>query len=448
MFLEVFGVERRSVIDIMRRKSFPQSNVASSTISKILRQKEKFLGEEGGPVTRLSSQIEQQLFLWGAERERSGTQLTFDMLKRQARAIANTRRVDALAMAELEKHTFLEGFVQRNPGLTSFSYLRGQQTSSDRPPIPTSISSFTRIPPYAAHYSNDIPIRLDMTGSFTLPNPTSTFPTTRETFTQPNASATIATYGVLDNGFGYAPSTGNTRSNPFSPPSTDSPTSANWNSTRSRNYILSSTNPDPAGSPPILGRSPGLRDFDLANGSHHTLSSAGSNPQSRTLSSYSSPQGVSEGLANLSHSSTTAQIPIINRTWSESQVPLHQQQSRGPNQQTNNSSPTSTAISSTTDSVSPGGTSLCLQQPARSLLEDEDRALASLTSMVYSQASGGLEGESIRDMTVGRLMERLYAGSRARSHDGRVPEGEIGSSSLRRSGPEGDGSELKRHRMQ
>lgn len=351
-------------------------------------------------------------------------------------------------MAELEKPSFLEGFIQRNPGLTSFSYLRGQQTSSDKPSIPTPTGSFSRVPSYAAHYSNGVPNRLDMTAAFALPNPSSTFSNTRDTFTQPNASATIATYGVLDNGFGYAPSSGNARSNPFSPTSIDSSTSAPWTSTRSRNYILSSTNPDPAGSPPILGRSPNTREFDLTHTSHNTVVSESSNPPSQTFPSYTTPPGVSNSLANLSHSNTTSQLPIINRTWNEAQVPSHQQQGHQVAQQTNNSSPTSTAVSSTTDSVSPGGTSLSLQQPTRSLMEEEDRALAALTSMVHNQASGGLEGESIRDMTVGRLMDRLYAGSRARSNDGRAPEGEMGSRSLRRAGPEGDGSELKRHRMQ
>jgi hypothetical protein len=434
---EVFGVERRSVRRLYDARC--SANKACSTISKILRQKEKFLGEEGGPATRLSSQIEQQLFLWGAERERSGQQLTLDMLKRQGRALANTRRVDVQAMAELEKPSFLEGFIQRNPGLTSFSYLRGQPTPSDRPSIPT-IGSFAHMASYTSHYNNDIPNRLDINGSFAISNTTSTFPTSRDTYTQPNTTST-ATCGVLGNGFGYGPSTGHSRSKPFSPSSIDSPGSANW--TRSRNYILSSTNPDPAGSPPLVGLSPGLREFDLTSAGQNTITQTGSDAPSQTFASYSSLHAPSNALTSLPHPSTTSQLPIINKTWSESQAPMLQLPGRQQAQHTNRSSPTSTAVSSTTDSASPGGTSLSLQPPARSLLEDEDRALAALTSIVHSQSSGSLEGESIQDMTVGRLMERLYAGSRARSR-----EREAGSSYLRRPGPDGDESDLKRHRMQ
>jgi len=100
-------------------------------------------------------------------------------------------------------------------------------------------------------------------------------------------------------------------------------------------------------------------------------------------------------------------------------------------------------VVSSMSTSSPGGSG---QRLGRRRYEDEERALSALTNMMNSEDAVPQGQEPIRDMTVGRLVERLQTVSRTRASEGSNQETEGGS--RRRAAQEGDGSELKRTRMQ
>jgi hypothetical protein len=426
-----------------------QTNLTISTISKILRQKEKYLGAEGGPATRLATGTDQGLFAWAQERERAGTRLTSDMLKRQARIIANSRRVDSPAVAVLETNDWLDGFLQRNPGLVTIARSHSNTLAPQHQGLSmlSTAGSMDRMPSsLPAHYLPGIPAaRLDVPESFTLPGHSTSFGT-RETFSQPQSAASAYS---SSSGYGYGGTFSDTRSTTlYAPHQIESPTSATWSASRNagRNYILSSTNPDPAGSPPLLGRSPSTRQFDIPGSAIGTIPSQGASDTQQQYSSYRADYTAPGGMNDLASIPNNQHIPLVHRTWGESQLPFPQPMGNSRTQQSTNSSPASTVVSSISTSMSPGGSGG--QRPVRRRYEDEERALSALTKMMNSEDAVPQGQEPIRDMTVGRLIERLQTVSRTRAGESSSQETEAASRSLRRAAQESDGSELKRTRMQ
>jgi len=424
-----------------------RTNMHLSTISKILRQKEKYLGAEGGPATRLATGTDQGLFAWAQERERAGTRLTSDMLKRQARIIANSRRVDSPAVAVLESSDWLDGFLQRNPGLITIARSQSNTLAPQHQGLSmlsTAGSMDRMLTSLPTHYLPGISAsRLDVPESFTLPGHTTSFGT-RESFSQPQSAASA--YSTGSGGYGYGASFSDTRSTTlYAPHRMDSPTSATWSGSRNagRNYILSSTNPDPAGSPPLLGRSPSARTFDIHGSAVGTIPPQGTTDTQQPYSSYRTDYTAPGGMNDLASIPNTQHVPLVHRTWGESQVPFPQTMGHPRTNQSNNSSPASTVVSSMSTSMSPGGSG---QRLGRRRYEDEERALSALTNMMNSEDAVSQGQEPIRDMTVGRLVERLQTVSRSRASDGGSQETEGGS--RRRVAQESDGSELKRTRMQ
>jgi len=420
-----------------------QTNIASSTISKILRQKEKYLGAEGGPATRLATGTDQGLFAWAQERERAGTRLTSDMLKRQARIIANSRRVDSPAVAVLESSDWLDGFLQRNPGLVTIARSQSNALASQHQGLSmlSTAGSLDRMPSSVpSQYLPGISAgRLDVPGSFTLPGQSFG---ARESFSQPQSAASGYS---SSSGYGYGASYSDTRStNLYAPHQLESPTSATWSNSRNRNYILSSTNPDPAGSPPLLGRSPSARAYDIHGSAIGTIPTQGAAATQQPYTSYRTEYTAPGGMNDLASIPNTQHLSLVHRTWGDSQLPFPQSIGHGRTNQSNNSSPASTVVSSISTSMSPGGSSG--QRQGRRRYEDEERALSALTNMMNSENAVPQGQEPIRDMTVSRLVERLQTGSRSRASDGSSQEAEGGS--RRRAAQESDGSELKRTRMQ
>jgi len=369
------------------------------------------------------------------------------MLKRQARIIANSRRVDGPAMAVLESSDWLDGFLQRNPGLVTIARSQSNTLAPQHQGLsmPSTTGSVDRMQPsMPSQYLPGISAgSLDVPGTFTLPGQSTSFGV-RESFSQPQSAASAYSSG---SGYGYGASYSDTRSTTlYAPHQLDSPTSATWSNSRntSRNYILSSTNPDPAGSPPLLGRSPSVRAFDIHGSAMGTFPPQETTDAQQPYSSYRNDYPAPVGLNDLASIPSTQHLPFVHRTWGESQLPFPQTTGHARGDQSNNSSPASTVVSSISASMSPGGSNG--QRQGRRRYEDEERALSALTNMMNSEDAAQQGQEPLRDMTVGRLVERLQTVSRTRASDGGSQETEGGY--RRRAAQEGDGSELKRTRMQ
>ncbi|KAF2721718.1 hypothetical protein K431DRAFT_294072 [Polychaeton citri CBS 116435] len=95
----VFGVERRFVglsDSFLPPLLPPQLTWSNSTVSKVLRQKEKYLYQDDGsrsPIKRAkgrSPDIERALAVWAKNQERKGAPLTDDMIREKAHAFSAT----------------------------------------------------------------------------------------------------------------------------------------------------------------------------------------------------------------------------------------------------------------------------------------------------------------------------------------------------------------------
>lgn len=410
-----------------------------STISKILRQKEKYLGEEGGPLSRLAAQVDQPLFTWALERERAGARLTRDQLKRQGRILANARRLDAQAITELDNPTWLDNFLKRHTNLSSFT-----SSPTQRVPVPGLRPSFDPLPslisPIPAHATIG---RSGLPNTYGLTSQSTTLGG-RDTF-----DPVMSSYGTLNTtGYGYGATGPDTR-----PPNLYTSMDSSWTgSTRSnRNYILSSTNPDPAGPPP--GPSPTSRTFDFPSSSLPSIQPVGTPPVPSLYQSYRPTYTTSHGMTDLASASSTVQLPVLHRAWSDSQNPSASipslAQAQMP-QSTYSSPSTSAALSSTSNSDSPKGMPLTTQQTTTTFNQEEARAFSALMSLIESDPSGvSASGqEPIRDMTVGRLLERLQPAARGRFERVSPTSEDSDMSSGSRRRREGDRQELKRTRIE
>lgn len=367
------------------------------------------------------------------------------MLKRQARVLANARRLDAQAIAELERPTWIDNFLQRHPNLSSFQYPHASSSSTaqqqsynagSRPSLNLLPSLVSPIPSHAAVG------RLDASNSFNL----HTQPTTyggRDEY-----GPIMPSFGTLNpSGYGY----GATGAADRRTTGLYAPIDASWGgSTRSnRNYILSSTNPDPTGPPP--GPSPTSRSFNLASSSMPVIPPIGTPPITSLYQSYQPSYATSDPAA----ASSTVQLPVIHRTWSGTQTQTIPSlgSNRVPQQSTYSSPSTSAALSSTSQSTSPPrAMPPTIQQAPSTATQEEDRAFSALMELIENDSSGVTAGgqEPIRDMTVGRLLERLHPSTRGRLEQVSPgsEESEMSSGSQRRSRREGDRQELKRTRME
>jgi len=402
------------------------------------------LGEEGGPLSRLAAQVDQPLFTWAMERERSGARLTQDQLKRQARMLANARRLDAQAITELDNPTWISNFLRRHTNLSSFQYPNVTSSpSTQRAPIPGLRPSFDPLPslisPVPVHATTG---RAGLNNTYGIASQSTAFGG-RDTF-----DPVIPSYGALNTtGYGYGTTGTDTR-----PANLYSPLESSWcgSARPNRNYILSSTNPDPAGPPP--GQSPTSRTFDMSSSSLPSTQPLGVPSVSSLYQSYRPTYAASNGIANLASASSTVQLPVVHRAWNETQSqsmpipPLGQ--ARMP-QSTYSSPSTSAALSTTSTSDSPRPATT--QRSPSAVTQEEDRAFSVLMNLIENDPSGvGAGGqEPIRDMTVGRLLERLQPAARGQ-FKGVSPASENGdlSSVSRRARWEDDRQELKRSRRE